>query len=267
MFQKSCRRWIPAIGALAGLPYAQAAAKVVLPFVGGEYGASELGAMAQETYAGFRHPATAPLTQIDDNLYVLELFHGPTLAFKDFAMQWLGRLMNHALQKRGARATIVGATSGDTGAAAIEAYGGQSQTDTFILYPHGRVSDVQRRQMTTVDRPNVQRLSGGEGNFDDCQAILKGTLFNNLAFRDGYEAVGQSIRSTGRASSRRSSIILRAATVSPALPGIGASPFTVWTGNFGDIYRRSIAPRRMGLPIRTVWSIATNENDILTRCV
>ena len=124
--------------------------------------------MAEDAYAGFRHAATAPLVQIDDNLFVLELFHGPTLAFKDFAMQWLGRLMNHALRQRATRATILGATSGDTGAAAIEAFGGQSQTDVYILYPHGRVSDVQRRQMTTVDKHNVHAIAI-EGTFDDCQ--------------------------------------------------------------------------------------------------
>ena len=170
------------IAALAGQPYAQAAARIMAPYIGGEIGAAELAEMTGDAYAGFRHPAKAPLVQIDDNLFVLELFHGPTLAFKDFAMQFLGRAMNHVLRRRGARATIVGATSGDTGAAAIEAFGGQSQSDIFILYPNGRVSDVQRRQMTTVNRPNVHAIAL-EGSFDDCQAILKG-LFNDLSLRD-----------------------------------------------------------------------------------
>ncbi|MBV8473676.1 MAG: threonine synthase, partial [Hyphomicrobiales bacterium] len=169
------------IRALAGLTYAQAATQVVLPFVGDEIDQAALLALAEDAYAGFRHAATAPLTQLGDNLFLLELFHGPTLAFKDFAMQWLGRLMNRALKERGSRATILGATSGDTGAAAIDAFGGQSQTDVFILYPHGRVSDVQRRQMTTVDKPNVHAIAI-EGTFDDCQDLVK-ALFADAALR------------------------------------------------------------------------------------
>ena len=249
-----------AIGALAGLPYAQAAAKVVLPFVGGEFGESELGAMAQATYAGFRHPARAPLVQIDDNLYVLELFHGPTLAFKDFAMQWLGRLMNHVLQKRGARATIVGATSGDTGAAAIEAFGGQMQTDVFILYPHGRVSDVQRRQMTTVDRPNVHAVAV-EGNFDDCQAILK-ALFNDRAFRDEVGLSG--VNSINWARIVAQIVYYFTSAVALGSPSRRVS-FTVPTGNFGDIFAGYCA-KKMGLPVERL-VIATNENDILARAL
>src|SRR5580658_7652191 len=141
-----------AIRALAGLSYAKAAARLVAPFVGDDLTRNELDAMAEDAYRGFRHAAKAPLVQIDDNLFLLELFHGPTLAFKDFAMQWLGRLMEQALARRGRRAVIVGATSGDTGAAAIEAFGGGERTDVFILFPDGRVSEVQRRQMATVDR-------------------------------------------------------------------------------------------------------------------
>jgi threonine synthase len=249
-----------AISALAGLSYAQAATKVVLPFIGGEMSENELGAMAHETYAGFRHPAKAPLVQIDDNLYVLELFHGPTLAFKDFAMQWLGRLMSHVLQKRGARATIVGATSGDTGAAAIEAFAGQPHTDIFILYPHGRVSDVQRRQMTTVDKPNVHAIAL-EGNFDDCQAILKG-LFNNLAFRDELGLSG--VNSINWARIVAQIVYYFTSGLSLGAPGRRVS-FTVPTGNFGDIFAGYCA-KRMGLPIERL-VIATNENDILVRAV
>ncbi|WP_158813529.1 threonine synthase [Methylocapsa sp. S129] len=247
-----------AIGALAGLPYAEAATRVVLPFTDGALSEGELAAMAQETYAGFRHPAKAPLVQIDDNLYVLELFHGPTLAFKDFAMQWLGRLMNHVLQKRGARATIVGATSGDTGAAAIEAFGGQSQSDIFILYPHGRVSDVQRRQMTTVDRPNVHAIAL-EGNFDDCQTILKG-LFNDLAFRDAVALSG--VNSINWARIVAQIVYYFTSAVSLGAPARRVS-FTVPTGNFGDIFAGFCA-KKMGLPIERL-VIATNENDILAR--
>jgi threonine synthase len=250
----------PAIGALAGLPYAQAAARVVLPFTDGALSETELGAMAQETYAGFRHPAKAPLVQIDDNLYVLELFHGPTLAFKDFAMQWLGRLMNHVLRERGARATIVGATSGDTGAAAIEAFGGQSQTDIFILYPHGRVSDVQRRQMTTVDKPNVHAIAL-EGNFDDCQTILKG-LFNDLPFRDALALSG--VNSINWARIVAQIVYYFTSAVALGAPARRVS-FTVPTGNFGDIFAGFCA-KRMGLTIERL-TIATNENDILARAL
>jgi threonine synthase len=249
-----------AIGALAGAPYAQAAAKLVAPFVDGEFSEGELGAMAQEAYAGFRHPAKAPLIQIGDNLFVLELFHGPTLAFKDFAMQWLGRLMNHVLHRRGRRATIVGATSGDTGAAAIEAFGGLSQTDVFILYPHGRVSDVQRRQMTTVDKPNVHAIALA-GNFDDCQAILKG-LFNDLSFRDALALSG--VNSINWARILAQIVYYFTSAVALGAPMRRVS-FTVPTGNFGNIFAGFCA-RKMGLPIERL-VIATNENDILVRAL
>ncbi len=156
----SVPQWEPgAIRALRGVPYPEAAARIMAPFVDGDFNQTEMQSLATAAYTGFRHAATAPLTQIDDNLFALELFHGPTLAFKDFAMQWLGQAMNRVLRRHNARATIVGATSGDTGAAAIEAFAEQSQVEVFILYPHGRVSDVQRRQMTTVDRPNVHALA------------------------------------------------------------------------------------------------------------
>jgi threonine synthase len=233
---------------------------VVLPFTDGALSEGELGAMAEETYAGFRHPAKAPLVQIDDNLHVLELFHGPTLAFKDFAMQWLGRLMNHVLQQRGARATIVGATSGDTGAAAIEAFAGQSQTAIFILYPHGRVSNVQRRQMTTVDQPNVHTIAL-EGNFDDCQAILKG-LFNDLPFRDALALSG--VNSINWARIVAQIVYYFTSAVALGAPARRVS-FTVPTGNFGDIFAGFCA-KKMGLPIERL-VIATNENDILARAL
>ena len=248
------------ISGWAGASYAQTAAKVVRPFVGEELSENELSAMAQETYAGFRHPAKAPLTQIDDNLYVLELFHGPTLAFKDFAMQWLGRMMNHVLQKRSARATIVGATSGDTGAAAIEAFGGLSQTDIFILYPHGRVSDVQRRQMTTVGKPNVHAIAL-EGNFDDCQALLKG-LFNNLLLRDSLNLSG--VNSINWARIVAQIVYYFTSGIALGAPARRIS-FTVPTGNFGDIFAGYCA-KKMGLPVERL-VIATNENDILARAL
>jgi threonine synthase len=246
------------IGALAGLPYAEAATRVVLPFTDGALTESELRAMAQDAYAGFRHAATAPLAQIDDNLFVLELFHGPTLAFKDFAMQWLGRLMNHVLRARGARATILGATSGDTGAAAIDAFGGQSQTDVFILYPHGRVSEVQRRQMTTIDKPNVHAIAI-QGNFDDCQALLK-AMFNDHAFRDQLALSG--VNSINWARIVAQIVYYFTSAVSLGAPARKVS-FTVPTGNFGDIFAGYCA-KRMGLPVERL-VVATNENDILAR--
>jgi threonine synthase len=249
-----------AIGALAGLPYAEAAAKVVLPFVDGEFSEAELVAMAADAYSGFRHPAKAPLVQIDDNLFVLELFHGPTLAFKDFAMQWLSRWMNRVLEQRGGRATIVGATSGDTGAAAIDAFGGQSQTDVFILYPHGRVSDVQRRQMTTVDKPNVHAIAV-EGNFDDCQSILK-SLFNDIAFRDGVGLSG--VNSINWARIVAQIVYYFTSAVALGAPFRSVS-FTVPTGNFGDIFAGYCA-KKMGLPIERL-VVATNANDILKRAL
>ncbi|HKG84022.1 MAG TPA: threonine synthase, partial [Beijerinckiaceae bacterium] len=148
-----------AIAAFAGSRYAEVAKAVMGALVDGEIAAPDLARMIAAAYAPFRHPSVAPLVQIGDNLFVLELFHGPTLAFKDVAMQLLGRMMDHMLKARGARATIVGATSGDTGSAAVEAFRGLDQVDVFILYPHGRVSDVQRRQMTSVAAPNVHALA------------------------------------------------------------------------------------------------------------
>ena len=180
---RSLPHWPPeAIRALRGLSYADVAVRVMTPFIAGEFDEADIGAMTSDAYACFRHAATAPIVQIEPNLFALELFHGPTLAFKDFAMQWLSRAMNQALEQRRLHATILGATSGDTGAAAIEAFGGRSQTDVYILFPRGRVSEVQRRQMTTVGKPNVHAIAI-EGTFDDCQRIVK-ELFNDLAFRD-----------------------------------------------------------------------------------
>jgi threonine synthase len=249
-----------AIEKLAGAPYADAATRVISPFVDDLLPQAELAAMTRETYAGFRHAATAPLTQIGDNLFVLELFHGPTLAFKDFAMQWLGRAMNRALRQRGERATIVGATSGDTGAAAIDAFSGQSQTDVFSLYPHGRVSDVQRRQMTTVDKPNVHAIAI-EGSFDDCQAIVKG-LFNNLKFRDACRLTG--VNSINWARIVAQIVYYFTSAVALGAPRRAVS-FTTPTGNFGDILAGWCA-KQMGLPIEKL-VIATNENDILARAL
>ncbi|MEI8145783.1 MAG: pyridoxal-phosphate dependent enzyme, partial [Alphaproteobacteria bacterium] len=171
------------IAGFSGAPYAEVAKTVLTPFVGDTIERAALNRMIEDTYspAVFRHPAVTPLVQLSPDEWVLELFHGPTLAFKDCAMQLLGRMMDHVLRQRGERATIVGATSGDTGGAAVEALRGLDQVDVVILFPDGRVSDVQRRMMTTVPDANVHAIAI-DGTFDDCQALVKG-MFNNLAFR------------------------------------------------------------------------------------
>ncbi len=249
-----------AIEALAGLPYAQAAQRILTPFVGADIGAPQLAAMLESAYAGFRHKAVAPLAQIDDNLFVLELFHGPTLAFKDIAMQLLGRLMDHALKQKGQRATIVGATSGDTGAAAIEAFRGLEQVDVFILYPHGRVSNVQRRQMTTVQDENIHAIAL-EGTFDDAQAILK-NLFKNRGFREKVGLSGVNSINFARVAAQIVYYFTAAAVLGgPRRP----VSFCVPTGNFGDILAGYIA-KTMGLPVERLIA-ATNSNDILARAL
>jgi threonine synthase len=248
------------IAALAGLSYAEAAERLMAPFVGGAWSDAELLAMTEDAYRGFRHAARAPLTQLDDNLFLLELFHGPTLAFKDFAMQFLGRAMNRALAERGRRGVILGATSGDTGAAAIEAFGGGERTDVFILFPHGRVSEVQRRQMTTVDRPGVHALAI-DGSFDDCQDIVK-ALFGDLAFRDRMSLSG--VNSINWARIVAQIVYYFTAAVSLGAPGRPVT-FAAPTGNFGDVLAGWYA-KRMGLPVERL-VVATNENDILARAL
>jgi len=170
------------IASFAGKPYAEVAVEVIRPFVGDTISEAELSRLAREAYGTFRHPAVVPVAQFGAGTFLLELFHGPTLAFKDVAMQLLARLMDHALAARGERATIVVATSGDTGGAAVEAFRGRERADLFVLFPQGRISDVQRRMMTTANDNNVHALAV-EGTFDDCQALVKG-LFNHHAFRD-----------------------------------------------------------------------------------
>lgn len=246
------------IARFAGAPYAEVAKTVLSALVDGDIPTSDLGRMIDASYAEFGHPAVCPLAQLDDNLFALELFHGPTLAFKDVAMQLLGRLMDHVLTARRQRATIVGATSGDTGSAAAEAFKGLDQVDVFILYPHGRVSDVQRRQMTGIDAPNVHAIAL-EGTFDDCQAIVKG-MFNHHAFRD-------QVRLSGVNSINWARIVAQVVYFFTAAVTLGAPQrriaFTVPTGNFGDVYAGYVA-QRMGLPIDRL-VVATNANDILAR--
>ncbi|MGE5534677.1 MAG: threonine synthase, partial [Acidobacteriota bacterium] len=176
------------IEGLAGQPYAEVACDLIRPFVAGALADADLARMTREAYGTFRHPAVAPLVQLGPSLFVLELFHGPTLAFKDLAMQLVARLMDHALHQRGERTTVVVATSGDTGAAAIEAFRGRAQADVVVLFPHGRISDVQRRMMTTVQDPNVHAVAI-EGTFDDCQGLVK-AMFNHHSFRERVRLSG-----------------------------------------------------------------------------
>ena len=179
---------VETIAGFFGRPYWEVAVDVIRPFVGGEISDADLGRMANEAYATFRHPAVVPLRQMSPHQFVLELFHGPTLAFKDVAMQLISRLMDHVLAKRGQRTTIVVATSGDTGGAAVDAFAGLENVDLIVLFPHGRISEVQRRMMTTTGAANVHALAI-EGNFDDCQALVKG-MFNNHRFRDATSLSG-----------------------------------------------------------------------------
>ena len=246
------------IARFAGAPYAEVAKTVLGALVDGDIPTSDLGRMIDASYAEFRHPAVCPLVQLDDNLFALELFHGPTLAFKDVAMQLLGRLMDHVLTARRQRATIVGATSGDTGSAAAEAFKGLDQVDVFILYPHGRVSDVQRRQMTGIDAPNVHAIAL-EGTFDDCQAIVK-ALFNHARFRDDINLSGVNSINWARVAAQ--TVYYFTAAVALGAPHRPVS-FSVPTGNFGDILA-GYAAKRMGLPVARLM-IGTNANDILAR--
>jgi threonine synthase len=248
------------IAGFAGRPYAEVAVEVIRPFVGDAIAEHDLARMAREAYSNFRHPAVAPLVQFGPSDFVLELFHGPTLAFKDLAMQFLGRLMDLALTARGERITIVVATSGDTGGAAVEAFRGSARADVFVLFPHGRISDVQRRMMTTVEDCNVHALAI-EGTFDDCQAIVKG-MFNHHAFRDRTRLSGVNSINWAR-------IVAQVVYYFTAAVALGSPhrkvAFTVPTGNFGDVYAGYVA-RAMGLPVDRL-VIATNVNDILARTI
>ncbi|MCF1741635.1 threonine synthase [Paradevosia shaoguanensis] len=246
------------IAAYAGKPYAEVAFDIIRRFSAGDIPDADLHEIVTAAYGTFRHPSVTPIVEIEPNHFVLELFHGPTLAFKDVAMQFLARAMDHVLTRRGLRATIVGATSGDTGSAAIEAFRGRDTTDIFILHPRGRTSDVQRRQMTTVLDANVHNIAL-EGTFDDCQSIVKG-LFNNHRFRDSVRLSGVNSINWGRIVAQI--VYYFTAAVSLGAPHRQVS-FTVPTGNFGDIFA-GYAAKRMGLPIDRL-IIATNANDILKR--
>ena len=248
------------IAGLAGLSYEETAFRVMWPFVSGSFTEEEFRGCITRAYEGFGHTARAPMVQLAPNHFLLELFHGPTLAFKDFAMQLIGQLFQVALKRRGETVTIVGATSGDTGSAAIEAFRGLDAVNVFILFPHGRVSEVQRRQMTTPADSNVHALAV-DGDFDDCQARVK-DMFNDFDFRDGVKLAG--VNSINFARVLAQVVYYFYSAVALGAPERKVS-FTVPTGNFGDIFAGFIA-KQMGLSVEQLL-IATNQNDILHRCM
>ena len=241
-----------------GKSYQDIAFLVLSRFNDGEIPDDVFRGMIDEAYATFRHPAVVPLVQTGPNAFIMELFHGTTLAFKDVAMQLLARLMDYALAQRNARATIVGATSGDTGGAAIDAFAGRERTDIFILFPNGKVSPVQQRQMTSSTASNVHALAIN-GNFDDCQTLVK-AMFNDAPFRDGVSLSG--VNSINWARIMAQVVYYFTTAVALGSPDRKVS-FTVPTGNFGDIFAGYVA-KRMGLPIGKL-VVATNENDIMAR--
>ncbi len=245
------------IAGFAGRPYADVAHEVISRFA---EETADLARMTREAYDGFRHRAVTPLVQLGPNMFVLELFHGPTLAFKDLAMQLLARLMDRALAARGERATIVVATSGDTGGAAVEAFGGLAHVDVVVLFPDGRVSDVQRRMMTTSGHDNVHAVAI-EGTFDDCQSLVK-AMFNHPAFRDRVRLSG--VNSINFARIAAQVVYYFVAAVALGAPHRKVA-FTVPTGNFGDVFAGYVA-QQMGLPVERL-TVATNVNDILVRAL
>jgi len=246
------------IRALRGLPYSEVAVRVMLPFLGGAIAEDDFRALVEDAYATFDHAAVTPLVQLDQRTWVLELFHGPTLAFKDVALQLLGRLFDHVLEKRGERVTIVGATSGDTGSAAIEACRDRHNVDIFILHPKGRTSEVQRRQMTSVLSSNVHNIAL-EGSFDDCQDLVK-AMFNDTAFRDKLNL--SAVNSINWARIMAQIVYYFTAAVALGAPEREVD-FVVPTGNFGNVYA-AYGARAMGLPIGKL-IVGSNTNDILAR--
>ncbi|HWK40739.1 MAG TPA: threonine synthase [Croceibacterium sp.] len=248
------------IAALAGLPYAELATRIMLPFVQGSLTEDRLRELCGEAYGRFSHAAVTPLRQLDEQQWLLELFHGPTLAFKDVALQLLGRLFEEFLSRRNERLTIVGATSGDTGSAAIDAVAGRENADIFMLHPKGRVSDVQRRQMTTVWAPNVHNIAI-EGSFDDAQAMVK-RMFNDPAMTGRFR-IG-AVNSINWARLMAQVVYYFAAALQLGAPHRRVA-FSVPTGNFGDVFAGYVAAQ-MGLPIERL-IVATNVNDILHRAL
>ena len=247
----------PRLGESSAVTYVERAVEVMLPFVEPDLDEITLTRLCTEAYGTFRHPAVTPLVQLDHRHWVQELFHGPTLAFKDVALQLVGRMFDHVLAKRGERVTIVGATSGDTGSAAIDAVAGCEHVDIVILYPLGRTSDVQRRQMTTVAQPNAHAVAV-DGTFDDCQDLVK-AMFNDAEFRVRNNLSAVNSINWARVMAQTVYYVTAAETF--------AEPITVSvpTGNFGNVLAGWIA-REMGAPIRD-FVVASNTNDILTRFV
>jgi threonine synthase len=243
--------------AVAGRPYAAAAVDIMWPYVEGSIDRAAFSSIVDESYATFDHPDVCPVVELEDGLWLLELFHGPTLAFKDVALQLVGRLFDHELSRRDERATIVVATSGDTGSAAIEACVGRERLDIVVMHPAGRVSEVQRRQMTTVDAPNVHNIAI-EGTFDDCQDLLK-AMFADEPFRDGVRLSAMNSINFSRVLAQ----IVYYATSASKVGGGEPVSFSVPSGNFGNVLA-GWAARRMGVPIAEL-IVASNRNDILTR--
>lgn len=244
--------------ALRGLDYPSLAAAVTAPFMAGSAVESDVGAIMQDAYAPFSHPAVAPMIQLAPNTWLMELFRGPTLSFKDYALQAVGHLFDRVLKARGDRITIVGATSGDTGSAAIAACANREAIDIIILHPKGRVSDVQRRQMTTVDAPNVHNVAV-DGTFDDCQALVK-AMFNDQPFRDELQL--SAVNSINWARIMMQIVYYGAASLALGGPDRSVA-FAVPTGNFGNVFAGYCAAK-MGLPIEA-FLVGSNRNDILTR--
>jgi threonine synthase len=244
--------------ALAGKSYPAVAAHVLSLFAGDAIPHDTLLRLAEESYAGFRHPAVAPLVQLETHLWALELFHGPTLAFKDLALQLVGRLFSHVLATRQQRITIVGATSGDTGSAAIDGVAGAPNIDIVILHPHGRTSEVQRRQMTTVTAPNVKNIAI-EGDFDDCQNLVK-AMFADAAFRTALNLSAVNSINWARIAAQIAYYVAAAVALGAPERDIAVA---VPTGNFGNVLA-AWGARRMGVPITSL-IVASNRNDILTR--
>ena len=247
-----------ALRALRGRPYAEIAAAVMTPFLGTAIDPAHFRRLVETAYANFGHAAVAPLKQLGSDLWLLELFHGPTLAFKDYALQLVGPLFDHVLSRRHERVTIVGATSGDTGSAAIEALRDRASVDVFILYPEGRVSEVQRRQMTTVPSANVHAIAV-KGTFDDCQDLVK-AMFADGQFRSAHNLSAVNSINFARVMAQVAYYV--AAALALGAPDRAVS-FAVPTGNFGNVFAAHVA-RKMGLPIAEL-VIGTNQNDILTR--
>ena len=249
------------IASWSALSYQELAVKIISPFVDGAIPEQDLEQLITKSYATFRHDDIAPLVKTGTNEWILELFHGPTLAFKDFALQFLGNLLDYTLEKRQQKVVIMGATSGDTGSAAIEGCRRCDNIDIFILHPHERVSEVQRRQMTTVRADNIHNIAM-HGNFDDCQNMVKASFSDQSFLPDGRQLV--AVNSINWARIMAQIVYYFWASLKLGGPDQAVS-FSVPTGNFGDIFAGYLA-HKMGLPIKQL-VIATNQNDILHRCI